>query len=81
MSKTKGNIINPKALINSYGRDSISLYLASAQLDCDLYKICLNSLLSNKNILTNFETNMIRLNVNIKHCKQFSMCFGLYQIY
>ncbi len=52
MSKTKGNIINPKALINSYGRDSISFYLSSAQLDCNLYKICLNSLLSSKNILT-----------------------------
>ncbi len=74
MSKTKGNIINPKALINSYGRDSISLYLSSAQLDCDLYKICLNSLLSSKNILTKL-WNMSRLNVNIKHCKQFSMCF------
>ncbi len=51
MSKTKGNVINPDSLFNSYGLGTLGLYFSGIQLNVKKFKVCINSIILCKNIL------------------------------
>ncbi|ATY93536.1 Valine--tRNA ligase [Candidatus Hodgkinia cicadicola] len=52
MSKTKNNVINPRALFNSFGLETVRLYFSSVNLNTQQFKLCLNTLLSCRNVIT-----------------------------
>ncbi|XXM90067.1 class I tRNA ligase family protein [Candidatus Hodgkinia cicadicola] len=52
MSKTKNNVINPKALFNSFGLEPVRLYFSGVDLSLQRFKMCLNTLLACRNIST-----------------------------
>ncbi len=54
MSKTKNNVVSPKALFNSFGLDAVRLYFSSVRLGSQQFKMCLNTLVSCRNACTKF---------------------------
>ncbi len=52
MSKTKGNVISPSALINTFGINALNLYLAGINFNNNNLKICINSINFCKDIIS-----------------------------
>ncbi len=52
MSKTKANVVNPKSIVNAYGLDATCFYIASVRLASQQFRMCLNLLVSNRNVIT-----------------------------
>ncbi|XXN19680.1 MAG: class I tRNA ligase family protein [Candidatus Hodgkinia cicadicola] len=52
MSKTKNNVISPRALFNVFGLAAVRLYFSSVNLDVQQFRLCLNVLLSCRNAVT-----------------------------
>ncbi|PIM96455.1 Valine--tRNA ligase [Candidatus Hodgkinia cicadicola] len=74
MSKTKGNVINPNSLFNSYGLGAVGLYFAGTELNTKKFKICLDSIILCRNILNKL-WNINRINTNEKKCIDFNICY------
>ncbi|PIM94968.1 Valine--tRNA ligase [Candidatus Hodgkinia cicadicola] len=73
MSKTKGNVISPSSLVNSYGLGTLGLYFSGIEFNTKRTKICLNSIILCKNVLNKL-WNLNRINAKKKNCVGFNMC-------
>ncbi|PIM96129.1 Valine--tRNA ligase [Candidatus Hodgkinia cicadicola] len=73
MSKTKGNVLSPSSLFNSYGLGALVLYFSGIELNSKRNKICLNSIILCKNMLNKL-WNLNRINANEKKCIGFNIC-------
>ncbi len=52
MSKTKANVVNPRSIVNAYGLDATCFYMANVRFGSQQFKMCLNLLISNRNLIT-----------------------------
>ncbi|MFP3038412.1 MAG: class I tRNA ligase family protein [Candidatus Hodgkinia cicadicola] len=52
MSKTKANVIYPRAIANAYGLNTVRIFMAGVRLRGQQFKMNINSLISSRNIIT-----------------------------
>ncbi|MFP3039460.1 MAG: class I tRNA ligase family protein [Candidatus Hodgkinia cicadicola] len=52
MSKTKANVIYPRAIANAYGPNVVRIFMAGVRLRGQQFKMNINSLISSRNIIT-----------------------------
>ncbi|MFP3039847.1 MAG: class I tRNA ligase family protein, partial [Candidatus Hodgkinia cicadicola] len=52
MSKTKANVIYPRAIANAYGSNAVQISMAGVRLRSQQFKMNINSLISSRNIIT-----------------------------
>lgn len=45
-------MIHPRAIVNAYGANVVCVYMASVRLGGQQFRMCTNSLISNRNIIT-----------------------------
>ncbi len=65
MSKTKANVVNPKSIVNAYGLGATCFYMANVSVGSQHFKMCLNLMVSNRNVITKL-WNLMRVGCEVE---------------